>query len=140
MSENITPKATILVVAESGTAVGDLKAALAAAPYQMYQAKETREAIEILSSLNPQTALTIVDLELPGGLALVGLLLHRVPKTTKLIAASSFFDVSFLGRLKEMGVDEAVQYPASLQAWRRTIASVLNGKEGTPRGRRNPVS
>jgi DNA-binding NarL/FixJ family response regulator len=129
MPENLQPKATILVVAENGALMGDLKNALAAAKYDLRHAKQTRQAVEILNSINSQTDVTIVDLEFPGGLALIGHLIHRVPKRTKIIAASSFFDGSFLGRLKQLGVDEAVQSPASPQAWRRTIASVLGGNE-----------
>jgi CheY-like chemotaxis protein len=131
MREKSRPKPTILVVAENGALLGDLKSALAAAKYQLHHATQTRQAVEILNSINSQTDLTIVDLEFPGGLALIGHLIHRVPKTTKVIAASSFFDGSFLGRLKQLGVDEAVRSPASPQIWRRTIASVLNGKEGS---------
>jgi len=128
MAENSTPKATILVVAENGALIGDLKTALGAAQYELHHAKQTRQAVELLNSMNAQTDLTIVDLEFPGGLALIGHLIHRVPKTTKVIAASNFFDGSFLGRLKQLGVDDAVQSPASPQAWRRTIATVLNDK------------
>src|ERR1700722_6194110 len=128
MPEKSRPKPTILVVAENGALLGDLKSALASAKYELHHAKQTRQAVEILNSIHSQTDLTIVDLEFPGGLALIGHLIHRVPKTTKVIAASSFFDGSFLGRLKQLGVDDAVQSPASPQAWRRTIAGVLNGK------------
>jgi DNA-binding NarL/FixJ family response regulator len=117
-------------VAENGALIGDLKSALAAAKYELHHARQTRQAVEILNSMNSQTDLTIVDLEFPGGLALIGHLIHRVPKTTKIIASTSFFDGSFLERLKQLGVDEAVQSPASPQAWRKTIASVLNVKEG----------
>jgi len=125
MSEKSSPKPAILVVAENGTLMGDLKSALAAAKYELHQAKHARNA------KNSQTDLTIVDLEFPDGLALIGHLIHRVPKTTKIIAASSFFDGTFLGRLKQLGVDEAVHSPAGPQTWRKTIASVLNGKEGS---------
>ncbi len=129
MAENSRPKATILVVAENGALLGDLRSALTAAQYELHHAKQTRHAVEILNSMDPPTDVTIVDLEFPGGLALIGHLIHRVPKTTKLIAASNFFDGSFLGRLKQLGVDDAVHSPASPQVWRRTIAGVLNGKE-----------
>ena len=128
MAETSRPKATILIVAENGTLLGDLKSALATAQYDLHHAKQSRHAVEILNAKNPPTDVTIVDLEFPGGLALIGHLIHRVPKTTKVIPASSFFDGSFLGRLKQLGVDDAVQSPASPQAWRRTIAGVLNGK------------
>ena len=131
MPEKSRPKPAILVVAENGTLIGDLKSALAAAKYELHHAKHTRQAVEILNSTNSQTDLTIVDLEFPGGLALIGHLIHRDPKPTKIIAATTFFDNRFLGRLKKLGVDEAVQSPASPQAWRKTIASVLNGKEGS---------
>jgi DNA-binding NarL/FixJ family response regulator len=131
MSEKSSPKPAILVVAENGTLMGDLKSALAAAKYELHQAKHARQAVEILNAKNSQTDLTIVDLEFPDGLALIGHLIHRVPKTTKIIAASSFFDGTFLGRLKQLGVDEAVHSPAGPQTWRKTIASVLNGKEGS---------
>jgi DNA-binding NarL/FixJ family response regulator len=131
MSEKSRPRPTILLVAENGALLGDLKSALAAAKNELHHAKQTRQAVEILNSMSSPTDLTIVDLEFPGGLALIGHLIHRVPKTTKIIAASSFFDGSFLGRLKQMGVDEAVHSPASPQAWRRAIASALNGKEGS---------
>src|SRR5271155_2218117 len=131
MPEKSTPKPAILVVAENGALMGDLKSALAAAKYELHHAKHTRQAVEILNSKNSQTDLTIVDLEFPGGLALIGHLIHQVPKTTKIIAASSFFDGTFLGRLKQLGVDEAVRSPAGPQTWRKTIASVLNGKEGS---------
>jgi CheY-like chemotaxis protein len=127
MPDNARPKPTILVVAESAALMGDLKNALATAKYELHHAKQTRQAIEILNSSKAQTDLTIVDLEFPGGLALIGHLIHRVPKTTKIIAATTFFDDSFLGRLKQLGVDEAVQGPATPQAWRRAIASALNG-------------
>jgi DNA-binding NtrC family response regulator len=128
MTENPTPKATILVVADNGALIGDLKTALAAAKYELHLAKQARQAVEILNATNGQTHLTIVDLEFPGGLALIGHLIHRVPKTTKVIAASSFFDGTFLGRLKQLGVDDAVQSPATPQAWRKTITNVLEAK------------
>jgi DNA-binding response OmpR family regulator len=131
MPQNLRSKATILVVAENGALVGDLKGALASAQYELHHARQTRHAVEILNSINSQTDLTIVDLEFPDGLALIGHLIHRVPKTTKVIAASSFFDGSFLGRLKQIGVDDAVQSPASPQVWRRTIAGVLNAEKGS---------
>jgi CheY-like chemotaxis protein len=130
MPEKSRPRPAILVVAENGALIGALKSALGAAKYELHHAKQTRQAVEILNSTRSQTDLTIVDLEFPGGLALIGHLIHRVPKTTKIIAASSFFDGSFLGRLKQLGVDEAVHSPASPQAWRRTIASVLTDNEG----------
>jgi DNA-binding NtrC family response regulator len=129
MSEHPRSNTTILIVAENGTLVGDLQTLLASQQYAWQQAKQAREALEILNSMTSPTDVTIIDLEFPGGLALMGHLLHRVPKLTKVIAVSSFFDSSFLSRLKQMGVDEAVHNPASPQAWRKTIASVLNLKE-----------
>ena len=53
MSENPKPKATILVVAENGTIVGDLQTLLASQQYAWQQAKQAREALEILNSMTP---------------------------------------------------------------------------------------
>lgn len=132
MPVNSRFKAAILIVAAGGTLMEDLKRFLGPGKYDLRHAKQTKQAVQILNSPDSRVDLIIVDLEFTGGFALIGYLIHQASKTTKVIAASTFFDDSFLGRLKELGVDDTVQIPAGPQVWRKAVALVLGDKQDAP--------
>ena len=131
MPDSSKHKAAILVAAETGTLVTEIRRALAGEDYHLHHAKHTPQAIEMLASPNPPVALAIVEVESLSGLDLLTHLIRQSPRTTKLIAVSGFFDDSFLQRLKAMGVDEVVQYPVNPQTWRKAILRLLHdGPDG----------
>jgi len=132
MANNFKRKPTILIAADTGTLVSDIKKALAGQQCELFHANRTPQAIAILTAPNASIDLAIVELEFPSGLDLIGHLIRQTPRTTKVMAASAFFNSAFLQRLKGLGVDDVAQCPLSRQTWRKAIENLLRGEVDSP--------
>ena len=125
--------ASIVLVAAKEELLNNLKDALADTQVALLHAQNHREAIALLERLRTEIDLAIIELELPdsGGWELIGSLRRHPNNPVKIIATTSRYPVSVLGKLIGLDVDAAVPEALAPEEWRKTVEAVLGKNETT---------